>query len=573
MFSNSRVHVCLFLAMGLVLSASGLAQNEWNTFQANASHDGLVSARIDPTKIKASWSVSLDSTPLYHASAGGSRIYVKNDFKKTWALDASTGQVLWRKEFSAMGRTSTPAYSNSKVYMVTDDNSNDFIHCFDADSGEELFKKAMVTPGGSSLMPTVRDGVVYTHGGRFGGMYAFDAQTGKELWFIQFASQDGWTPAVDATNAYAFVDGRLKVVNRRTGVLSYEIAGPNIFGARFPWFFAPVLGNLDDVLIVHRGQLIRYDLTRRAVSYAITGGFSRQPAVRNGVVYALSNGKLQARSQVDGRLLWTLNPAGQSLAWDVILTDGHALVRSTTHTFLVDLMTHKVSWSVAKSGSECISQGAIFIGEADGTLNCFRFEDMPEPMGVTPSRQHYAHAMTPVTIKGRAFSGHGQPEVLFGSKPASQVVLVDDQTITCVPPASTRAIVSVTVANKLGRRELDAGFVYYPAQVVKGEPRIGNRLEVKYECMRGDHVLCLVGVPMTPASLPPFTGSIELGLVFPLMSVANSIGTRVSVHLLIPSDPSLRGRKVGFQGLAGLLGAGGQGWDVAFTNMTAVEIR
>lgn len=68
---------------------------------------------------------------------------------------------------------------------------------------------------------------------------------------------------------------------------------------------------------------------------------------------------------------------------------------------------------------------------------------------------------TPVTIHGAGFALQTPNEVLFGTAPATSVVAVDAQTITCVTPAGAPgARVDVVVRNDQGEGRLPLGFVY-----------------------------------------------------------------------------------------------------------------
>jgi len=73
-----------------------------------------------------------------------------------------------------------------------------------------------------------------------------------------------------------------------------------------------------------------------------------------------------------------------------------------------------------------------------------------------------------VTLKGQGFArpGAGSTSVLFGSRPATDVVVVDDATITCQPPApdpTVGPVVDVTVSDALGAATLDGDFTYCDA--------------------------------------------------------------------------------------------------------------
>ncbi len=68
---------------------------------------------------------------------------------------------------------------------------------------------------------------------------------------------------------------------------------------------------------------------------------------------------------------------------------------------------------------------------------------------------------TMVTLTGRKFDLEGENTVTFGGHLATQILVVDEQTITCVTPAGAPgAVVDVVVSNTSGQGRLALGFVY-----------------------------------------------------------------------------------------------------------------
>src|SRR5262249_49990661 len=137
---------------------------------------------------------------------------------------------------------------------------------------------------------------------------------------------DEWTPALDTDHAYAYVGGMLSAVNRTTGQVDFTITDPNFSWAGWSMQLAPVLGGMNDVLVINRSRLVRMDLSTKTVLYDINSRFSGQPAVRQGSVYAISAGDLEVRDQITGALQWVWEGAGGALAGSVLVTDSHAIV-------------------------------------------------------------------------------------------------------------------------------------------------------------------------------------------------------------------------------------------------------
>jgi len=107
---------------------------------------------------------------------------------------------LWRKELG-MG-CSAPSVVGNKVYCMGSDGENTTtVYCLDANTGDELWtfpfespgtKKnfGTVYPGGPTSSPAIEYGRVYIMG-RFGQVYALDANTGKPVWHYDIKTEHG----------------------------------------------------------------------------------------------------------------------------------------------------------------------------------------------------------------------------------------------------------------------------------------------------------------------------------------------------------------------------------------------
>jgi hypothetical protein len=90
--------------------------------------------------------------------------------------------------------------------------------------------------------------------------------------------------------------------------------------------------------------------------------------------------------------------------------------------------------------------------------------------GVTPANGPIVGG-TACTIKGNSFSSEGITVVTFGSVSATDVVVEDEYTITCITPAHAAGSVDVSVVNSLGETaNLPKGFSY------RNAPSVGSLL-------------------------------------------------------------------------------------------------
>jgi outer membrane protein assembly factor BamB len=112
----------------------------------------------------------------YNAATGAGRFFVNSDDGNMYALDDTTGTVLWK--FAPAGGDfglGSPAYANGVVYMI-DSASN--LYALNAKKGTVIWEDAGVA--GSDKERVVANGVIYAPVGG-DGLSAFDASNGNRL--------------------------------------------------------------------------------------------------------------------------------------------------------------------------------------------------------------------------------------------------------------------------------------------------------------------------------------------------------------------------------------------------------
>ena len=107
----------------------------------------------------------------------------------------------------------------------------------------------------------------------------------------------------------------------------------------------------------------------------------------------------------------------------------------------------------------------VFVGNVNGESSLpagFYYIPEPFPTAVIPDEGPIDGGAS-VTIIGESFVGGGPVTVTFGSSLATDVVIVDDNTITCTTPAGeSLGPVSVRVQNSNGQGSISNGYDYLP---------------------------------------------------------------------------------------------------------------
>jgi outer membrane protein assembly factor BamB len=380
----------LAVASASLLAAPARAQNSWPTYQANASHDGYVPLALDATKITLRWEKPVGTgLPLNPVAAADGRIFVSNigyfNGAGLYALDAASGTGLWQVTYGQIFSVNPPAYDQGTVYIQTVDNGGDtYLRAYQADSGNLSFQAAHGAQWERYYAPTIVDGTVYVDGGTYGGMYAFNAHDGTQLWFHGLPQYDQWTPAIDSSYAYAYVgeySPALYALDRATGALAFTIPDPDFQWNGWSMNEAPVLGSSNDLLAIHDGRLIRFDLVGRKIAWALKRNFTGQASVAHGVIYAVDSNVLTAWDEVSGSLLWSWSPGSEKVVGPLVVTDTHVIVPCEKSTHLVDLASHQSAWSYPATGKVALADGALMIARADGKLTVLDAVPPPDTDG------------------------------------------------------------------------------------------------------------------------------------------------------------------------------------------------
>ena len=277
------------------------------------------------------------------------RVFVTSGFGFIAALDAITGEELWRVETTAPVRTPPTAY-RGKVYLTT--NTNEFIAldqatgekawtfqsfeerarilssaspaaagdlvvapfssgevvAFLADSGRAVWNETLIQQARMTALATLNDiagspvidrGLVYvvSHGGR---LAAIDIRSGQPLWEASVASMQ--TPWVAGDFIYLIsVEGELACISRNDGGVIWvsqlrRYQKEKKRKGRINWA-GPVLAGDYLVLVSSQGRIVKVSPTTGEVveTKKISGGSVIAPVVANEKLYILTEaGKLIA---------------------------------------------------------------------------------------------------------------------------------------------------------------------------------------------------------------------------------------------------------------------------------------
>lgn len=303
------------------------------------------------------WRVSPDSSFIeFPPVLGDGRLFLGTNHGLVLAVRASTGRVLWHRQFTGCVAAS-PAVGNGLVYLGFMDpppcrgNAPSFVAALDARTGKTVWR---FQAGVVETSPLLAEGRVY-----FGSwdhrIYALDAKTGRLGW--SFATGDRVKAGVayaDGTIFAGSYDGRVYALDAINGRLRWASGGGTLGGL----YATPSVAKGRVLVASTNGRVYAFATSTGKLLWSTrTGSYVYSPAaLSGGTAYIGSyDHRLYALSQATGRIRWTFD-AGAPISGAPTVLDG--LVYFSTcgscssyesnprarRTFAVDSRTGRLVW-------------------------------------------------------------------------------------------------------------------------------------------------------------------------------------------------------------------------------------
>lgn len=321
---------------------------------------------------KILWNYKGDQEDFYAGpgAAGDGRVFVKvansNNLQTMsegfiYALDESTGQLLWKYQTRKPASHSNPLLAEGKVFIGDDSGS---VYALEAATGKLVWQQQLEAYQIHSS-PAYDDGVIYvgTETEDIGGgrtdrgsyLYALDANDGRVLW--QFESD--WR----SNEMPNLIHGTPAVAN-----------GVVYFGSENGWFFAL---NKDNGQVIWKKIITKGTKTpaRQARSPGLVG-VSAAPALGYGKIFVGTwEGKFLALDQKDGTVLWEYPYGTEGTNSSAVLADGKVCLGSHYEYFYcLGEEDGKVLWKEKLGGpSAALAEGILIVpnalaGESPGSI-------------------------------------------------------------------------------------------------------------------------------------------------------------------------------------------------------------
>ena len=237
-------------------------------------------------------------------ASDGKKIYALTGFGTVAAIDALTGDMLWRKDLNVPFRTS-PALGDGKLFAITIDNQ----------------------------------------------LFALNSDDGSVIWKYEISSEDtvlagGAAPAYDAktkTLVAAFSNGEIMAFNARLGYPLFsnnlvnldDLSAPSSINAVKA---SPVITDKKVIAVGNSRVTLAFDIENGDVLWQRALSGTQTPLVNNETIYLITQeGQLVALSLKDGSTLWQILPLehlkikerAQIHLYGPIMVQGHLVVTAS----------------------------------------------------------------------------------------------------------------------------------------------------------------------------------------------------------------------------------------------------
>jgi len=240
----------LFAALITLISCGQSFAGDWPNY-LGPNHNGMVeegSLRLDwkSEPPQTAWTRNVGAGCSSFAIADGKALTIGNQNEKdtVWCFDALSGEVIWKHVYSEPlhdlyytgGSSSTPTIDEDRLYTISKSGK---LFCLKLDSGDVIWEKdysvdfdGRQSKWGWGASPLVYgDQLIIDPGSRSGSIAALDKHTGDLLWKTGDSKPGYSTPSlikIDGKNALAYFHSNELAV--------YDLDDPNkkeLFS--FPW--------------------------------------------------------------------------------------------------------------------------------------------------------------------------------------------------------------------------------------------------------------------------------------------------------------------------------------------------
>lgn len=314
----SLLRISVFNSFLMAVAVCASAQTDLSvTYQITPSHTGAIRTAGVKPPLSVKWSVAVTGTASYPIIADGMVFVIGGGSESTpstlYGLNGATGATVWTQPIpTGLVSWIGAAYENGTLFLITNGTTQfdaGGIFAFAASDGHQVWSAKLSGQYSFSSSPSALKGIVYTGGAGSGGtVYAVSETNGETLWTASVENGDSSTPAVTANGVYvSYACPQTYRFNAKTGKPVWHYSGA-------------CEGGGGETAVVYQGLVYVRDLygystdgiTLNAATGALVGGFNSHfmPAFLGKRAFYTEPDTLTAVNLTSGKTLWTAMPSG-----------------------------------------------------------------------------------------------------------------------------------------------------------------------------------------------------------------------------------------------------------------------
>jgi outer membrane protein assembly factor BamB len=323
------------------------------------------------------WARGLKGYIEYPASYCDGVLYV-NTFKgDTWAIEAATGKVLWRK-LSSAPKPSTPAIAGDKLIVSSKDGT---VTALTRKSGKVVWQ--LQTNAKVESSAAIAGKTAY-FGATDGRLFAVDVDTGHVRWAFDTGGRINASPSLaEGRVCITTYAGSIFCLRQRNGEKLWSTyVKRDAF--RYESFYASASTDGRRLYTIARsGKIVALNATTGNVLWTDSVnslGYSTPAVGTDRIFVGDFNGGLRAYRKTDGKLLWRTVVGGRILGGAVVVGDLVFFSTLETETYAARASDGKIVWhyGLGKYSPGIATERAYYFS-LNGMLVAFRGKDGPRP--------------------------------------------------------------------------------------------------------------------------------------------------------------------------------------------------
>ncbi|MEO8971341.1 MAG: PQQ-binding-like beta-propeller repeat protein [Ktedonobacteraceae bacterium] len=357
--------------------ATGLDTSGWPTFGYNTEHSAAYPSQgpLPPLRGQRVWQQNTGGPVFSSPVLSNGTVYVGSTGGNLLALDAQTGAVRWQHAIGQFLNDSTPVVVGRVVFVGA---NRTWVYALDASNGHSLWATNLQEI--IKAAPTYANGIVLVNSSN--SATALDARTGLVRWRfheIGFGWPTTASPTIQGQVAYVALGDKTIVYafNLQTGrqIWAYNagdrlISTPLVVGQQL--IIGTWKGKIEAVNAVNGAQLWHYNVNEALLHGMSIDGIASSLAANNDTVFVGTyNGNIVAVDTTTGRLRWAHVISAPVLGTPVI--EGNTIYVSGGQTLYALVVSGgKPLWQLALGdvrSEPALSTGRLYVATVQGYID------------------------------------------------------------------------------------------------------------------------------------------------------------------------------------------------------------